>query len=54
MSSVIELEEGARLLSNVIGIDPAEIVCDMAVQVVFDDVTEEVTLPKFRPAGRAV
>jgi len=48
--AVVELEEGARLLSNVIGIDPAEITCDMAVEVAFDDVTEDVTLPKFRPA----
>ncbi len=48
--AVIELEEGARLLSNVIGIEPDDVVCDMAVQVVFDDVTGDVTLPKFRPA----
>ncbi len=49
--AVIELEEGARLLSNLIGIAAAEVVCDMAVEVVFDDVTPDVTLPKFRPAA---
>ncbi len=47
--AVIELEEGARMLSNVVGIDAADVVCDMAVEVVFDDVTPDVTLPKFRP-----
>jgi len=47
--AVIELEEGARLLSNVIGIPPEQVTCDMPVEVVFEDVTPEVTLPKFRP-----
>lgn len=47
--AVIELEEGARLLSNVIGIAPDDVACDMAVEVVFDDVTGDVTLPRFRP-----
>lgn len=48
--ALIELDEGPRLLSNVIGIEPAEVACDMPVKVVFDDVTEDVTLPKFAPA----
>ncbi len=47
--AVIELEEGARLLSNITGIAPDDVTCDMAVEVVFEDVTDEVTLPKFRP-----
>ena len=47
--ALIELEEGARILSNVVGIDAANVVCNMAVEVLFDDVTEDVTLPKFRP-----
>jgi len=50
--AVIELEEGARFLSNIVGIDPADIVCDMAVEAIFEDVTPDVTLPKFRPADR--
>ncbi len=48
--AVVELEEGTRILSNIVGIAADEVVCDMAVEVAFDDVTEEVTLPKFRPA----
>lgn len=47
--ALIELEEGARILSNVVGIPPSEVKCDMPVEVIFDDVTPEVTLPKFRP-----
>ncbi|HEX9810245.1 MAG TPA: Zn-ribbon domain-containing OB-fold protein [Alphaproteobacteria bacterium] len=48
--AVIELEEGPRLLSTVTGVAPNEVRCDMPVRVVFDDVTEDVTLPKFAPA----
>ena len=45
----VELEEGPRLMSNLVGVKSEEIHMGMAVEVVFDDVTEEVTLPKFRP-----
>jgi hypothetical protein len=46
---VVELEEGARLVSNLVACAPGEIVAGMPVEVVFEDVTPEVTLPKFRP-----
>lgn len=46
---VIELEEGARLVSNLVDCPVREIRIGMPVEVVFDDVTPEVTLPKFRP-----
>ena len=48
--AVIELAEGPRLLSTLTGIAPGDVVCDMAVQVLFDDVTQDVSLPKFAPA----
>ena len=47
---VVELDEGARLVSNLVGCAPDEIRADMPVAVVFEDVAPEVTLPKFRPA----
>jgi uncharacterized OB-fold protein len=47
--ALVELEEGARLVSNIVGCPPEQVVCDMPVEVIFDDVTPEVTLPKFRP-----
>ena len=47
---VIELDEGARMLSNVIGCKPEEVRCDMPVEVSFEDITDEMSLPKFRPA----
>jgi uncharacterized OB-fold protein len=51
--AVVELAEGPRMMTNLVGIepDPAKIRIGMPVEVVFDDVTPEVTLPRFRPAG---
>ena len=47
--AVIALDEGPRILSTLTGIAPEDVKCDMAVKVVFDDVTGDVTLPKFAP-----
>ncbi len=47
--AVIELEEGVRMMSNIIGCPLDKIKCDMEVEVVFDAVNEEITLPKFKP-----
>ena len=47
---VIEMEEGVRLLSGVVDCPPEELEIGMAVEVVFEDVTPEITLPKFRRA----
>ena len=46
---VVELEEGVRMLSNMVDCPVHELAIGMPVEVVFDDVTPEVTLPKFRP-----
>jgi acetyl-CoA acetyltransferase len=47
---VIELEEGVRMVSWLVDVPPNELRLDLPVEVVFDDVTPEVTLPKFRRA----
>ena len=49
--AIIELEEGWRMNSNVINIDPQAVQIGMPVEVVWDDVTPEITLPKFQPRG---
>ena len=46
---VVELEEGVRMLSNLVGCPVGDITPGMSVEAVFEDVTPEVTLPKFRP-----
>lgn len=44
---VIELEEGPRLISNVVGVPLDEIVCDMPVTVVYEEVRDGYLIPKF-------
>lgn len=48
--AVIRLEEGVQMLSNIVGCDFDELRCDMPVEVTFKRLTDEFTLPKFRPA----
>ena len=47
--ALIELEEGPIIGSNVIGCDVKDVKIGMPVEVVYEDITEEYTLPKFRP-----
>ena len=48
---MVELEEGPRLISSIVDCKTEDLKLDMPVEVVFDDVTEEATLVKFRPAS---
>jgi uncharacterized protein len=47
--AVVELDEGPRLVSNVVGCAPEDVKIGMPVSVIFDDVTEDTTLFKFQP-----
>lgn len=44
---VVQLAEGAKMVSNLVGVAPSDVRIGMPVRVVFDDITDEVTLPKF-------
>lgn len=46
--AVIQMQEGVRLVSWVIDCPPEELKMGMPVEVVFDAVTDEVTLPRFK------
>lgn len=48
--AIIETDEGIRMLSNVTGCNPDDVRIDMPVGAVFEDVTPEFALPKFKPA----
>lgn len=55
---LIDLDEGVRMMSLLVkdepgypSLDPDDVTIGMRVRVVFDDVTDEITLPKFTPAG---
>ena len=45
----VELEEGVRMLTNIVGCPPEAVRIGMPVEVIFEDVTPAVTLPKFKP-----
>ena len=49
--AIIETEEGPRLVSNIIGCKPEEVQIGMAVEVSFEDISEEFALPKFKSAA---
>jgi uncharacterized OB-fold protein/acyl dehydratase len=49
--ALVELEEGTRLVSNVVDVEPGDVHVGMPVEVVFTAVDPELTLPLFRPAG---
>ena len=44
----VQLEEGIRLISNLVDVAPSEIRVGLPVEIDFVDVTSEVTLVKFR------
>lgn len=47
--SVIKLDEGPFFISNVVGCKNEDLKIGMPVQVFFEDVTDKVALPKFKP-----
>jgi len=50
--AMIDLEEGVRMISNIVECDDCEkLENGMELEVVFDDVSEEITLPKWRPVS---
>jgi uncharacterized OB-fold protein/acyl dehydratase len=49
--AVIELDEGTRIVSNVVGCDPAAVTIGMRVKLSLDAIDDTMTLPLFRPAA---
>ena len=47
--ALVELEEGPRLITNIVDCPNEELRTDMLVEAVFDAVSEETTLIRFRP-----
>jgi uncharacterized OB-fold protein len=46
--ALVDLEEGVRIATNITCV-PEDLTGEMPVEVVFDDVAPELTLPRFRP-----
>ena len=51
VAAIVELDKGVRMVSSLVDIDPDDVAIDLALEVVFEAVTPEVTLPKFQLAG---
>ncbi len=49
--AIVELEEGLRLMTNIVGCGPDAVRVGLPVAVQYEDVTPEVTLPLFRPVS---
>jgi hypothetical protein len=50
--AMVELEEGPRLITNIVGCANEALRVDMPVEAEYDDVSAETTLVRFRPASR--
>jgi uncharacterized OB-fold protein len=51
--AIVELDEGPRMMSNVVGCPqtPDALVLDMPLEVTFEPISDEISLPLFRPVG---
>jgi uncharacterized OB-fold protein len=51
VTAIVELEEGVKMPTQIVEVEPEpeKLRIGMPLEVVFDAVSEEVTLPKFRP-----
>lgn len=50
--AVVELEEGVRMMANIVECaqTPEALELDMPLEVVFEQITDDIALPKFRPS----
>ena len=51
VTAIVQLEEGPKMATNIVMDDPTpeKLQIDMPLEVVFDSITDEITLPKFKP-----
>ena len=47
--ALIKLDEGPTMMTNITGCTPEQAAIGMPVTVTFEDWTEEIAIPKFRP-----
>lgn len=48
VSALVELEEGVRMITNIVNCDVEDVTCDMPVEVTFEQ-RDTVKLPVFKP-----
>jgi uncharacterized OB-fold protein len=47
--ALIELDEGVMMMSTIIDIKPENVRVEMPVEVIFEDISPAISLPRFRP-----
>jgi len=47
--ALVDLDEGPRLMTNLVGVDPDDVRIGMRVRVKFEQVSEEASVPLFEP-----
>ena len=47
--ALVDLKEGPRMISNIVECDLKELKNGMELEVIFEDVSEQISLPKWRP-----
>src|SRR5947208_3666396 len=50
---LVDLDEGVRIVSNLVGVDPGEIRIGMEVEVAFEPAEDDMAVPVFKPRGGA-
>jgi uncharacterized OB-fold protein len=49
--ATVETPEGVRFNTSIVGAEPDELAIGMPLEVVFDPVSDDVVVPRFRPAS---
>lgn len=54
ITAMVDLEEGPRMLANITGVEaaPENVHCGMAVEAVFNDASDEITVINFQPVAK--
>ena len=47
--ALVTLEEGPQMMTNIVGCEPQEVAIGMPVEVIFEDWSATISIPKFRP-----
>ena len=48
--ALVELEEGVRMFTNIVGCNPRDVTIGMPVEVTFVRANDQISIPYFRPA----
>ena len=51
--AIVQLEEGPRMMTNIVEVEntPENLILDMPLEVVFEDIADDMSIPKWKPSG---